>query len=75
VRLDPLEGRVERAAPSERRYTIAAVAPATDSWGCVPVSKRWPGGVSDAGRTLSAGSDSARSGRMAAMPMCGPKNL
>ena len=34
-----------------------------------------PGGVSSAGRTRSAGSDSARSGRIAAIPRCGPKNL
>ncbi len=31
--------------------------------------------VSADGRTRSAGSDAARSGRIAAMPRCGPKNL
>src|SRR5918997_2124530 len=62
-------------SPSERRYSIAATVPATASCDWVPVSKRGPGVSSAAGRTRSAGSDSARSGRIAAIPRCGPKNL
>ena len=52
-----------------------ALKPASNSYGCVPVSNRRPKGVLGAGRALYGRHRSITSARPYAIPRCGPQNL